>query len=613
MTNDPLQLISGYFDDQLNEDEFAALHAWLLEDPEHMRLFVRHSFLHSRVHDILQQHDVGGLAFSAEDAALSWVDPSHIVSLLDEEADAARKAREAAERARLEALAASEQQNLLLFDPASQRIDAPAYPRRLAYLGVAVAAALMVLVGQWVVRSFEPHEGALEPVAANAPRPLASISQSLDAAWRDRGRSAAPGTLLLAGGYSLLRGVVKVEYDSGVELLIEGPAEFELLTPDRAKLNVGRVVANVPPRAIGFTLLSNAASFVDLGTEFGVEVQADGQASISVLDGEVALVRGKEIDAGRSQTLQVGAARLVSADGSEVSEIPFEESYFIRYVPATPAELAILQSRPLAYWPMNEPTAAGRIQDVGRLSVEGVVGAGVIQGAQADCAGSKRLTAFAEKHEGIELGLLPFAPEANFTCEAWVVAKDLLNAPPQRILSNFDRWPRDGFSFGIVDRGWYDLPERGPFLHVTAHGVYDCVSKQSIPTDEWVHLAAVYDEQGEPQLYINGEPVEKRFRARNQAVADENTSDITDELKEEESPGDSQWENRDQWAPSMAGQRSDGPTRIGRNPLGADGKCPPERWQGMLAGLAIYDRAMSREEIQQHYAAGKSSVAANGK
>lgn len=608
MTNDPLQLISGYFDDQLSDEEFAALRAWLLEDPEHMRLFVRHSFLHSRVHDILQQHDVGGLAFSAEETELSWVDPSHIVSLLDEEAAAARKAREAAERARLEALAASEQRNLLLFDPASQRIEAPAYPRRLAYFGVAVAAALMVLVGQWVVRSFEPPEGALELVA-NVPRPIASISESLDAAWRDRGRSAAAGTPLLAGGYSLLRGVVKVEYDSGVELLIEGPAEFELLTPDRAKLNVGRVVANVPPQAIGFTLLSNAASFVDLGTEFGVEVQADGQASISVLDGEVALVRGKEIDAGRSQTLQVGAARLVSADGTEVSEIPFEESYFIRYVPATPAELAILQSRPLAYWPMNEPTSAGRIEDVGRLSAEGLVGSGVIQGAQADCAGSKRLTAFTDKHEGIELGLLAFAPEANFTCEAWVVAKDLLNTPPQRILSNFDRMPRDGFSFGIVDRGWYDLPERGPFLHVTAHGVYDCVSEQSIPTDEWVHLAAVYNEQGEPQLYINGEPVEKRFRVRNQPAADE----LNDEQKEDEPPEESQWENRVQWAPSMAGQRSDGPTRIGRNPLGADGKCPSERWQGMLAGLAIYDRAMSRDEIQKHYAAGKSPVAANGK
>ena len=604
MTSDSLQLISGYFDDQLSDEEFSALRTWLLDDPEHMRLFARHSFLHSRVHDILHQHDVGGLAFSAEETALSWVDPSHIVSMLDEEADAARKAREAAEQVRLEALAASQAQNLLLFDPASQRIDAPAYPRRLAYLGVAIAAALMVLAGQWIVRSFEPLEGSLQPVA-NVPRPIASISESLDAAWHAPRRSAAAGTPLLPGGYSLVRGVVKLQYDSGVELLVEGPAKFELLTPDRAKLNAGRIVANVPPQAIGFTLLSNAASFVDLGTEFGVEVQADGQTSIAVLDGEVALVRGKEIDAGRSQTLQMGAARLVSADGTAVSEIAFEESYFIRYVPATPAELAILQSRPLAYWPMNEPTSAGRIEDVGRLNAEGHVGSGVIQGAQADCAGSKRLTAFTEKHEGVELGMLAFAPEANFTCEAWVVAKDLINAPPQRILSNFDRWPRDGFSFGVVDRGWYKLPEQGPFLHVTSHGVYDCVSKQSIRTAEWVHLAAVYDQQGEPHLYINGELVEKRFRARSQLAGDERT--------EEEPPGGSEWENRDQWAPSMAGQRSDGPTRIGRNPLGADGKCPPERWQGMLGGVAIYDRALSHDEIRQHYATGQSPVAANSK
>src|SRR5690606_12757389 len=99
---DPFELISGHLDDQLADEEFAELQAWLAADADNIAHFVRHSFLHSRVRDILQQHDVGGLAFSDEEKELSWIDPSHVRSLLDEEAEADRRAREAAEQVRLQ-------------------------------------------------------------------------------------------------------------------------------------------------------------------------------------------------------------------------------------------------------------------------------------------------------------------------------------------------------------------------------------------------------------------------------------------------------------------------------------------------------------------------------
>jgi hypothetical protein len=606
---DPSELISGYLDDQLTDEEFVLVQIWLAEDPAHIRQFVRQSFLHSRVRDILQQHDVGGLAFSNEDRELSWIDPSHVRSLLDEEAEADRRARQAIERSLLDSRAADEQRELLSFHRKLQKPQPSRLPAVLTYAGVAAAAAVLVVIGQFAHHELfapTPQRAPMQTVERQ-PDPIATVVDSLDAAWSSPALSVADGTQLMAGSYSLRQGVVKVMFGNGATLLLEGPAEVELMSRERAKLNSGRVVANVPEQAVGFTLISAAAAFVDLGTEFGVEVTPNGDTLVTVLDGEVALVRDKAINSGRSQTLQVGATRTVSADGRNVSKRPFDESYFIREVPPTPADLAILQSRPLAYWPLNEPDGAGKVADLGRLSARGSVGNGVDLGNTSSAAGAKSLAAFSILHDGINVGSLQFSTERNFTCEAWVMAKNIMNWPPQRILSSFNRPPCQGFAFGVADRGWYRLPEQGPFLHVTAHGVYDCVSVNSIPVDQWVHLAASLDEMGEPQLYINGKLVSKRFRKRD--PIDTEGVDVGEGTTAVEGGGDDghRWETFDSWDGSKIGLVSEGMTMIGRNPPDSDGRTPPERWQGQLGGVAIYDRALSAEEIVRHYEAGRAN------
>jgi hypothetical protein len=602
---DPFELISGHLDDQLADEEFAELQAWLAADAANIAHFVRHSFLHSRVRDILQQHDVGGLAFSDEEKELSWIDPSHVRSLLDEEAEANRRAREAAERVRLQSSLQDEHPTGAPFTRSSRTTPPTSrLPVALTYAGVAAAAALLVVLGQLTQRVLYPtSQSAPSQVVQSAPDPVATVANSLEAAWASANLPAAAGTPLEPGSYSLLRGVVEVKFGGGATLLVEGPADFELISRERAKLNSGRVVANVPKEAVGFTLISDAAAFVDLGTEFGVEIGLDGKTTVTVLEGEVALVRDKGIASGRSETLQVGAARTISSDGQRVSSVPFEESYFIRKIPPTSADLAILQSRPLAYWPLNEPSGVTEVADHGRLGSTGSVGAGIDLGNSASEAGAKSLAEFAIIHDGIDLGRLDFSTERNFTCEAWVMTKNIMNWPPQRILSSFNRPPCQGFAFGVADRGWYRLPEKGPFLHVTAHGVYDCVSVESIPTDEWVHLAASLDEHGEPQLYVNGTLVPKRFRNRDMIEDEAGVDESSDGVGYDHR----RWETFDPWDGSKIGLVSEGATMIGRNPPHEDGRTPAERWQGRLGGVAIYDRVVSAEEIARHYEAGRAN------
>jgi hypothetical protein len=593
---DPAELISRYFDAQLADGELDQLRGWIAADPQNLRQFVRESLLHSRLHDILQQDDVRGLVFDDAAGESDVIDPQHILSLLDEDERAAlRRAQEEADRARIEAEARARREQWEELFNRKPAADAPAVPRAFAYLGAAAAAAILLLAGRLLAPAPAPPKAAPRAPLANAapaaPQAVARIVSSLHARWQDDRRSTDPGTSLLPGPAVLEQGVVEVELAAGARLVVEAPAALELLTADRARLLGGRVVATVPAQALGFTLLSPAASFVDLGTEFGVEVDAAGASSVHVLDGEVALVPSRK-DSGPSRTLRQGSASTVSGDGATVADIAFDQSRFIRRVPASAYEFAVLQSRPLGYWRLDEPGGAV-VEDAGRLHANGSLGAGVALAAGAP-GGPARAASFEPEHKGVELGgLAELSRVDNLTCEAWVWAGDAPSGP-RRVLSNFDRMPRRGFGFGVVDAPWYQLPEEGLFLHLTAYGAYDCVSKSPAPAGQWVHLAATIDAAGEPRLYVNGEEVDVRFRPIGAGgYVDDAAADGAGVWGEERPPT------------AAAAAPSTGPARIGRNPDGTDGQCHPERWLGQLGHVAVYDRALDPEEIKRHYDAAR--------
>ncbi len=74
-------------------------------------------------------------------------------------------------------------------------------------------------------------------------------------------------------------------------VVLEGPAEFRLESSMRGYLSYGRVVATVPPAAHGFTIAADAVTVVDLGTEFGVDVDLTGIAAVHVFEGKVEVSR----------------------------------------------------------------------------------------------------------------------------------------------------------------------------------------------------------------------------------------------------------------------------------------------------------------------------------
>src|SRR5262249_33444665 len=128
------------------------------------------------------------------------------------------------------------------------------------------------------------------------------------AEWEETDRPTRPGAPLLPGRLKLKSGLAYVQFYSGATVILEGPADFRLVSPKEAYCARGRLRAHVPPEAQGFTIGSPKWDLVDVGTEFGLEVAENGQAEVHVFQGKVELYDAgshraaalrKELTAGR--------------------------------------------------------------------------------------------------------------------------------------------------------------------------------------------------------------------------------------------------------------------------------------------------------------------------
>jgi len=117
---------------------------------------------------------------------------------------------------------------------------------------------------------------------------VAVLTQSVAAVW-DQESALEIGDTLPLSVLRLKSGLAQVEFYSGALILMEGPAELELLSARQCFCRRGRIRVNVPRSAHGFTVLSPEVETVDLGTEFGLEVAPEGDTQVHVFDGKVEL------------------------------------------------------------------------------------------------------------------------------------------------------------------------------------------------------------------------------------------------------------------------------------------------------------------------------------
>lgn len=176
------------------------------------------------------------------------------------------------------------------------------------------------------------HEPSAEgPVPEAMAQGVAIVTRLVDVEWGPEQKRLEIGDPILPGRLAIESGYAQIEFYCGAAVILEGPAELDLKSPVLAYVRSGRLRAQVPPAARGFTLEVEDLKVVDLGTEFGLSV-TDAGASIQVFDGEVELQQTAQAD----RLLSAGEALLHTPAGA------FQET---ESTPTEFLDLASLESR----------------------------------------------------------------------------------------------------------------------------------------------------------------------------------------------------------------------------------------------------------------------------
>lgn len=167
----------------------------------------------------------------------------------------------------------------------------------------------------------------------------------------------------------LASGFAEITFDSGAQVLLEGPAALDVNSAWDAVLVRGSLKASVPTEAIGFRVSSPSVDVVDLGTEFSMVAEEGGATEVFVLKGSVqAGPVGNKNAGGAKVLLKEKEARRFARSG--VSDVADRERKAKRWAGSVKLERLSAPTE-LVHWSFDE--VSGK---VAKAEVGGKVGGG---------------------------------------------------------------------------------------------------------------------------------------------------------------------------------------------------------------------------------------------
>ena len=242
------------------------------------------------------------------------------------------------------------------------RRNARVSSRRLLLAGAGVLVLSVAAAFVWF------HVAPQQP---EPPKPFATLTRATNCVWEE---PAAPrsGDRLAAGPLKLREGMAEITLVSGVNMLIEAPAHLELVDADNSSLHAGQIVVRVPPTATGYAVDTPKAKVVDRGTEFGVNVEADGETIVQVFDGAVVAELKTPDASGKSEQRIVAGetVRIDASDAVELQKVAFSHERFSRTfsTPSVHEGDELIPFKPSQIASLDVVTAPGQVIVDGDLS-----------------------------------------------------------------------------------------------------------------------------------------------------------------------------------------------------------------------------------------------------
>jgi hypothetical protein len=313
------------------------------------------------------------------------------------------------------------------------------------------------------------------------------------------------GLALRGEVHKITAGSVSLATARGARVVIEAPAEFRFESAQRLHMKRGRLAADVPPSAKGFTVITPSGDAVDLGTRFGVDVPATGAAEVHVFQGEVIT---KPSGTRSKQSLRGGDAVTFESGTSTARDL--RSSAFIQ-----PDECRELTAGLAAGQRARAEAALGKLKDdpalIALFDFESTTAnlSGVFRMVQGRWPGS-HAPEFVNVGDHLKLDVGGDRAWPRLTLAAWARI-DRLGEPYQSLLHT-DGWSKNnpGQVHWMINR---DTTMRLALIGNTLapgsdeRGGYPDSRTSVLPEQgRWVHLAAVYDsDRGTVRFYLNGQ------------------------------------------------------------------------------------------------------------
>ncbi len=406
----------------------------------------------------------------------------------------------------------------------------------------------------------------LLPIAAVVVRLEGNVSPNL-----------AVGRRLTAGTLRLPQGSVQMEFMSGAVVALDGPAELQIHSKEAATLISGAVSAHVPKRAQGFVINAPQAAIVDLGTEFGVRVTPSGVSEVEVLSGEVELsLIGDDGNTLSSQRVQEASRVRVNRDDDELQQVasggkdlPVISGYDDAALGLSNEYAArVRDDEPLVYWRFEEDNAERVRNEMGSVHFARLIGQGQSNENIRIENGYVRFQRSDVKRYLMTDDALQSFNENPYSIEFWMKPDDLQHATCLGIFPESRLDPRIFLNVIEIVTDTFMIHEPGAvrFLHRTPpNGEYEIGKNAFSPgmcvPGQWHHVVAVktFDAM---EIHINGQKVRQVVLPKGSVNSEGDFQIVVGQLTANE-----------EW----------------------------RQFSGAMDEFAVYGRALTSDEIAEHY------------
>lgn len=336
----------------------------------------------------------------------------------------------------------------------------------------------------------------------------ARLTDIIDVKWVNSSLVLKPGDRIFTHErLSLLQGVVGVQTEDDVMILIEGPAEFRFTTVSEIVLDYGRLFSRISKQGAGFTVKTPHAMIVDLGTEFSLNVDNTSETTdVFMHKGSAAIanVKGDSL----SEIIKNGQARQIDSHGA-MKALNFHDSQIMNR-PLTAYEKMLRNLRVSAYG-MFDQNSSWVNSYIGGFNL---MDAGVLHNPRYLPCNDDVTTPSAcsflyfdtpqNESSYIAFDKMPEFDHDSFTVALWFRLKTQQVPTKQFIVSKFSPNKQIGWRIGLL--------QGQPFIRLSGHDANGDVFRNWISyterlEDRWHSVVMVVDRKaGQIVGYVNGLP-----------------------------------------------------------------------------------------------------------